>query len=202
MNSSIKIALLAAVAVAGMAACTSAPASQNNAAPQTSATPTSETPPPAVTEVVTQTVTNPPAAQAVVKTDNRIGYGALKLGMTLEEARATGQTDLTWDSGVVGGCVADGKVTVSKERGVVRIWLPREGKTSRGIGVGSTFGDVKKAYPDASEYRAGWRADVDSNAHYAFVGSSDTDDRYHELTQKVAGIKILANGADCILSWL
>lgn len=194
--------ILVAIAVTfGLAACTSTPAPGQNAAPVAQVPPATAAPQ-VVTEVVTATVTNPPQPQAVTKADNRLGYGALKLGMTLEEARATGQTDLTWDSGVVGGCVADGKVTVSKERGVVRIWLPREGKTSRGIGVGSTFGDVKKAYPDASEYRAGWRADVDSNAHYAFVGSSDTDDRYHELTQKVAGIKILANGADCILSWL
>ncbi|KJK47592.1 hypothetical protein UK23_20030, partial [Lentzea aerocolonigenes] len=94
MNSSIKIALVAAVAVGAMTACTSTPAPKNNAAPATSSSsaPTSETssppPPVAVTSVVTQTVTNQPQPQAVVKVDNRIGYGALKLGMTLDEVKA------------------------------------------------------------------------------------------------------------------
>lgn len=193
MNSSIKIALLAAVAVAGMAACTSAPASQNNAAPQTSATPTSETPPPVVTEVVTQTVTNPPKPQGVTNVDGHTGYGSIKLGMTLDEARAAGLTDLTWQSDGDGACVGDGKISVSKKYGIVRIMLPADAKTSKGIGVGSTFGDVKRAYPDASEYRGGWSASATGDASYSFLGEPGSD------ANKVSGMKLTLNGADCAM---
>jgi hypothetical protein len=84
---------------------------------------------------------------------------------------------------------------------VVRIFLPAEAKTSKGIGIGSTFAEVKRAYPDAHEYRAGWTAAVDDDSHYAFLSSSKSED-HHALTEEVAGIKLLANGADCMLSLL
>ncbi|MEV6241713.1 hypothetical protein [Lentzea sp. NPDC051838] len=183
MNSSIKIALVAAVAVAGITACTSTPAQQQNAAPQTSSNQTSETPPPpVVTEVVTQTVTNPPKPVA-----------ALKLGMTLDEARAAGLTDLTWDSDGDGTCVGDGKVSFSKKYGVVRITLAADAKTPKGIGVGSTFGDVKRAYADASEYRGGWSAKASDTAYYSFVGEPGSD------ANEVQVIKLGATGADCAM---
>jgi hypothetical protein len=183
------IVLVAIAATFGLAACTSTPVPQQNAAP--------------VTQLPsgTTSVTNPPAPQAVMKSDDRLGYGALKLHMTLEEARATGQTDLTWEDAGDSPCVADGKVTISRKHGVVGIFLPAEAKTSKGIGIGSTFADVKSAYPDATEYGAGWTAAVDGDTHYAFLSSSKSED-YHVLTEEVAGIKLLANGADCMLSLL
>lgn len=107
MNNSIKLAFVAAFAAVGIAACTSTPVPENNAAPQTfstpTSTPTSETSSPltVVTEVVTHTVTNPPKPDAVIKVDNRIG-------------------------------------------------------------VGATFAEVKKAYPNASEYRGGWSAPLNA----------------------------------------
>ncbi|MET9227017.1 hypothetical protein [Lentzea sp. NPDC003310] len=206
MKNSIKIAFVAALAVAGMTACTSAPAPEQNSAPAKSttttatSTPSSAAPPPAqvVTEVVTATVTNPP--QAVVKVDNRLGYGELKLGMTLEEARAAGLTDLSWGDPSENGCVSDGKVAISQRYGVERITLPATATTSKGIGVGSTFAEVKKAYPNASEYRAGWSARVGDNAAYAFMGDfalarfADTD--------KVTRIKIVATTVHCAMAYL
>jgi hypothetical protein len=192
------IVLVAIAATFGLAACTSTPAPQQNAAPVTQQ-PSGTTS--IVTEVVTATVTNPPAPLAVMKPDDRLGYGALKLHMTLEEARATGQTDLTWEDAGDSPCVADGKVTISRKQGVVGIFLPAEAKTSKGIGIGSTVADVKRAYPDATEYRGGWTAAVDGDTHYAFVSSSRSEDD-HVLTEEVAGIKLLANGADCMLSLL
>lgn len=206
MNSSIKIALVAAVAVAGMTACTSAPAPKNNAAPQTtsstSSTPTSETssPPAVVTEVVTQTVTNAPEPQAVVNVDSRLGYGALKLGMTLEEARATGLTNLTWESDGDGTCVADDKVTISKKYGVSRIVLPKDARTSKGIGVGSTFADVKKAYPSASEYRSGWSASLSDKGGYAFLGASANE--HFGDADKVVLVKLTSYDTDCAMALL
>ena len=185
MKNSMKLAFFAALAVAGIAACTSAPAPVHNAAPQTSSTP--------------QTATNTPNANVVVKTDNRIGYGPIKLGMTLDEARAAGLTDLTWESTGDDHCVVDETLAISKRYGIVRITLPADAKTSKDIGVGSTFAEVKKAYPNASEYRhdkygysfIGWSALLNDKVEYAFLGE-----------QKVVRIKLLARDADCSMAYL
>ncbi|MFD4641644.1 hypothetical protein ACFWN2_30345 [Lentzea sp. NPDC058436] len=194
MNRSL--ALVTIAAALGLAACTSTP---DTAAPTPSGTTTAPPPVEVVTEVVTATVTNPP--QAAVKVDNRLGYGALKLGMTLEEARATGLTALTWDNGGNDpDCVADDHVAISKKHGVVRITLPAGARTSKGIGVGSTYAEVKAAYQDASEYDDGWSAVVAGNAVYSFVGSPDLV--YFGDTDEVFRIKLGATGADCSLALL
>ncbi|MFS8100297.1 hypothetical protein LFM09_24515 [Lentzea alba] len=201
MNRSLVLVTIAAAL--GLAACTNAPASEQNAAPapQTqSSTPGTSTPaPPVVTEVVTSTVTNPPAPQAVTaKTDNRVGYGALKLGMTLDEARAAGLTKLTWEhENGDSTCVSDGKVTFSKKYGVVMIALPADAKTSKGIGIGSTYAEVKKAYADATSYRGGYSAKIDNASHYSFKGDEPgyggTD------ASKVEAITIGASVVDCAM---
>ncbi len=195
------IVLVTIAAALGLAACTSTPAPEQNAAPVAQApSDTGASPSTVVTEVVTETVTNPPKPQAVVNVDTRLGYGALKLGMTLEEARAAGLTDLTWDSPGEAGCVADDKVAISKKYGVERITLPADAETSGGIRVGSTFAEVKRAYPNASEYRAGWSATVGSNATYSFQGSSKFD--HLADTDKVVLIKIGAINVDCAMAFL
>jgi hypothetical protein len=189
MKNSIKLAFFAALAVAGIAACTSTPAPQQNSAPQSSSTsPTLSSAP--------QTVTNSPNANVVVKADNRIGYGPIKIGMTLDEARAAGLTDLTWQSDGDHLCVADDELAISKRYGVVRISLPADARTSTGIGVGSTFADVKKAYPNASEYRSGWSARVNENVGYAFLGEPGSD------ANKVVGVKLISRDADCSMAYL
>lgn len=62
---------------------------------------------------------------------------------------AAGLTDLTWNSPGETDRVADGEAAISRQHGVERITLPAEAKTSNGIGVGSTFAEVKRAYPNA-----------------------------------------------------
>jgi hypothetical protein len=172
------LAFVIVATVLGLAACTSAPA-QDIAAGRPSGTA------PAITD----------QPQQVVNTDTRLGYGSLKLGMTLEEARATGLTDLTWDSDGDGACVGDEEVAISKRYGVVRITLPAEAKTSRRIGIGSTYAEVKKAYPNVSAYRAGWSASIADNAGYSFIGSSKTEQ--FTDTDKVVHIKLHTYNADC-----
>ncbi|MCX2948610.1 hypothetical protein [Lentzea sp. NEAU-D7] len=143
-------------------------------------------------------MTAPP--RAIAKVDNRLGYGGLKLGMSLEEARAAGLTDLTWDeaSGHDPGCVADKTVAISKANGVERITLPADARTSQGIGVGSTFGEARRAFPSASEYRSGWSAKVADNAYYAFIGSFDLA-RFAEA-DKIQRIKLVAGVVNCSMA--
>jgi hypothetical protein len=154
MNNSIKLAFVAALAVVGIAACTSAPA---------------------------------------VVAD---GYGGLKLGMSLDEARAAGLTTLAFESDRGNECVADDRIAVSRRFGIERISLPPDAKTSKGIGVGSTFGDVKKAYPTAAEYRPGLSARIDDHAFYSFQGEPGSD------ANKVVRIELGARDVYCSMAEL
>lgn len=175
MKNTVKIAFVSAVAaVLGLTACTSTP-DQNAAAQTTASTPSTSV----VTEVETATVTNPPKQQA----DGRPGYGTLKLGMTLEEARATGQTNLTFSEGNP-FCVSDGSVAISKQDGVSRITLPADGRTSKGIAIGYGIDQVRMAHPNAQEYRAGLSVQLDGYS-YAFLIENDS----------VVAIKLLSNSA-------
>lgn len=191
MKYSIKPVLIAAIA-AGIAACTSAPAPEQQAAPApTTRTTSSTTPPPAVvTEVVTSTVANPPKPQAVVKIDDRPGYGALKLGMTLEEARAAGLPGLTLDEHP-DACSVHGDIAISRKHGIERITLPEGARTSAGIGVGSYVAEMKRAYPNAWQYNSGFIAELNSVSKYAFRTNAFTD------TDKIFHIKLLAARVNC-----
>ena len=198
-----KTVVVAAFVAIGLAAC-SAPAPQPVAAQNTTpsaASTVSEVPPPVVTGTTTATVTNATQPQAVRKVDDRPGYGALKLGMSLDEARAAGLTQLTWggDGQVDPGCAADERIAVSKKYGIERITLPVGATTSAGIGVGATFGDVKRAYPNAKEYRAGYSASI-GNAHYAFLGIGSAE--HFEDSDEVLVIKLSANAVDCPMAAL
>lgn len=196
MKNTVKTALVAALAVAGAAACTSAPAP--TAAPTTTVTSTTTEPAPApstsvVTEVVTATVTQP----VMAKVDPRVGYGALKLGMTLEEAKATGL--VTGDPGAEDTiCWRSERITYSWKYGVVRINLPLDAKTSRGISAGATVADLKRAYPEATEYRAGFSTNLDQNSVLDFVvlyrGEHAVD------TDRVKVVKLISRKLDCSMA--
>ncbi|ANZ37023.1 hypothetical protein BBK82_14040 [Lentzea guizhouensis] len=155
-----------------------------------------------VTGTTTATVTNADQPQAVRRADDRPGYGALKLGMTLDEVRAAGLTQLSWggdDAQVDAGCAADEQIAVSKKYGIERITLPIGANTPKGIGVGSTFADVKKAHPDAKEYRAGYSASIGS-AHYAFLGIGSAE--HYQDSDEVLVIKLSTNAVDCPMAAL
>jgi hypothetical protein len=181
MNRSLILVTIAAVL--GLTACTSTP----------TAAPTFAPPVPTMsyaTPVMTQTVTNPP------KLDDRLGYGALKLGMTLDEAKATGLAGTNFHVVRDGQCTYNDTVTVTDKGGVERIVLPKDAKTSAGIGVGATLEDVKKAYPGATEDALGYFAEIPGDARLLFETSDTLVPR--KLTDKVATIKLFKRQLECM----
>lgn len=90
----------------------------------------------------------------------RVGYGAVKLGMTRAELEATGETT-GYDAATGGSCVrywlrAGGAAffSVAQQR-VVAIEFTGPMATSKGIRIGSTGDEVYRAYPDAPVDRLG-----------------------------------------------
>lgn len=198
MKNAVKLAFGIAVATVGIAACTSTPDANHGAAPTTpdplSAPPSSSST--VVTEITTVTVTNPAQQpESLVKIDNRLGYGALKLHMTLEEAVAAGMEDVELGP-EPGACTRTDNVAISRKYGIERITLPAEAKTSLGIGVGATVADVKKVYPGAKSFNGGYSVKLNDTGRYWFSVTSKLNGPYAD-TDKVEAIKIVATLAEC-----
>ncbi|MDX8032200.1 hypothetical protein SK803_18430 [Lentzea sp. BCCO 10_0856] len=192
MNRSL--VLITAAAALALTACTSTP-TPDNTATSTSASPT--TPQAAVvTEVVTHTVTNPPAAP-VKPVIGSFGYGDLKLGMTRQQAldaRLIGP-DLPGpgpaDACSVHEIVGTGqKVQVSKKLGVASIVFTPE-MASDGVGIGATEATLKAEYtnlrPTGPNYS--YRAVADNNPAAEFI--------FRVAEGKVTMAILLLDNQDC-----
>ncbi|TMR06577.1 hypothetical protein ETD86_52620 [Nonomuraea turkmeniaca] len=127
----------------------------------------------------------PALAQTTAKpTLGPYGYGAIKLGMGLKQARGTGKIVRKAGGGAAPCSGWDLKqyptgkdrvgLYISKKRGVAVIFAQKGIKTPEGIGIGSTMRQVKRAYPRLKTSASGFPyTSVPRNpkAYYAFLAS-------------------------------
>ncbi|MEU5694448.1 hypothetical protein [Actinosynnema sp. NPDC020468] len=170
------LAALLAFGALALVACTA----QDQAAPTTTASPTTvslgvEQPPKTTTAATATPVSAAPATdKAAVTTTTTVaakpksavvleptGYGAIRLGMTVDQVPA-GVLGAKVDE--IGQCAAyqltdGGRVVFGYPgEGAWRIIAPSAVRTAEGIGEGSTRAEVTSTYADAQEFRGGYTA--------------------------------------------
>ncbi|MEU8286619.1 hypothetical protein AB0C01_20035 [Micromonospora sp. NPDC048905] len=164
-----------------VAACTSPAHQSGNAAPAGSpdpATSAATTTPPASSPSSTPStpsVSSSPSARPSSTTDQLVlgpnGIGSLKLGMTRQQATATGMLRIPFDA--TGGCgtsflraapTEEGTITLSPTVGIAAISVWPGIKTREGLGIGMSSAEVLRIYP---AYREG------VNAGYATPPGND-----------------------------
>jgi hypothetical protein len=148
-----------------------------------------------VTGYVINPVTAQPKPQAV-QTEGRLGYGALKLGMSETEAIATGLagTGKDFRDFPDGQCRINDHITVSTQ-GVERIVFPKEARTSAGISAGDTVAAVRAAYPNVVEDSRGLFAEIPGDGRLMF--ETGTTEVPRGPGEQVTAIKLLKRRLAC-----
>jgi hypothetical protein len=188
-RTSVAVLVLAALLAGGLAACTK---DAQSTAPPVS-TPQATTPAPTTAPATVPPPDNsPPAPPAEPPHLGPTGYGAVRLGMTRAQAAATGLTagtskDLHGACGGPGdgrlrgaadpdGPSLEGRLFFSAMTGrLVAIYSVRGATTPEGVGLGSSYDKLHKAYPswrgfgDEKNGRGGAPVKGNSNAHYRIV---------------------------------
>ncbi|MGN9840414.1 hypothetical protein ACTMTI_20030 [Nonomuraea sp. H19] len=130
------------------------------------------------------------------------GYGTIKLGMSAKKAKATGKIVLKRPAGAE-SCSGWGftahptkknsvSLYISKKLGVAVIFAPKGVKTPRGIGIGSTMKQVRKAYPRLKMSPGGIpyvSVPGNSKAYYSFFPETDG---------KLVGLALKIDYQDCV----
>ncbi|MEU7834378.1 MULTISPECIES: hypothetical protein [unclassified Nonomuraea] len=126
-----------------------------------------------------------PAAHAATApaTFGPSGYGGITLGMSTKAAKASGKITPADGAGVSPTCTGwslkahpvgrdSVGLFISKKHGVAVIFAPKGAKTPEGIGLGSTYRQIKKAYPKLKTAASGYPyVDIPGKAHayYSFL---------------------------------
>ncbi|WP_233507093.1 hypothetical protein [Spongiactinospora gelatinilytica] len=131
--------------------------------------------------LATALAAGPAHAQAVRPVFGPTGFAGVKLGVSAKAAKAGGK--ITYKQGGAPGCSGwdlksypTGRdavgLYISKKRGVAVIFAPKGVKTKEGIGLGSTYKQIKKAYPKVKRAAGGFPyVTVPGNpkAYYSFL---------------------------------
>ena len=181
----------AGLVLAGVLALGPGPLTQSAPPATTGPVPTATAaPPPSTTDAPPASLTTPPVATTSAATgdataDRPAGYGAVRLGMTVDEAVATGEASVSSGALPVEGCTVldleSGGTAYASDPDVVNaIFFGPQMQTSTGLRIGATLDEVLAAYPGASVDEPDGpdpavRVDVRAGSAYAF--SLDGDDR-------------------------
>ncbi|WP_239137119.1 hypothetical protein [Sphaerisporangium rufum] len=139
------------------------------------------------------------AAAAAKGTFGPFGYGGVRLGMTLKQARATGRVVLKMrDGGACSGWDLKAHPTgrgsvglyISKKRGVAVIAAPKGVRNPQGIKIGSTKAQLKKAYPKIKFGEFDPQVTVPGNKKAVFY--------FGVAHGKVEGMGLLLKTQDCV----
>ncbi|GAT70042.1 hypothetical protein PS9374_05722 [Planomonospora sphaerica] len=136
-----------------------------------------------------------PAASATsAGTFGPFGFGGVRLGMNAKKAKATKK--IVFASGS-GPCAAwdlkaypSGALYISKKYGVAVIAAPKGVKTPRGIKIGSTGGQLKRAYP-------GVRRAVNGYAVITVPGNAKADYLFQLSRGRVSEMVLALKSQDC-----
>ena len=103
------------------------------------------------------------------------GYATLRLGMSFDDAKATGmlaQEDTAPAScteyKLTEGSAAVSNVYISPSDGILRFTAGRSAHTPEGIKIGSTLAELRAAYRDLSKGSSGYTASNGSGGSYVF----------------------------------
>ncbi|MEV0719430.1 hypothetical protein [Asanoa sp. NPDC050611] len=199
-------ALPFAGALAGLllvAACSSPVQHQaGDAAPAGAPTPTSAAP---TTTPPTPPPSSPPTSPVAPDPEGNDapilgheGYGALKIGMSVRQAEATGLVTTFDDSGCRGahlrdaGSKAAGGVLWSPRYGIVSIAAWKGVETPEGVGVGTSAAELQRIYPN-------WEI-VDTNGDFVRGWVTLTKDTRYRITTdggKVNSVTLQHTHQDC-----
>lgn len=197
--------LAVTVAACALAACASTGTSPGTALGTQQPTTTPESSAPVATPSPVPSPVCCTAPSPTQLTLGPTGYGALALGMTVDQAEATGLMTQMSGSPAAGcdssthlvGTVAgpteeSGALFFSQDMGLIAIYAYPGLKTPEGIGLGSTYQQVHAAYPEwqGLEGTSGrGSAKASGNASYRIVIDGST--------KKVIELDVQLNDQDC-----
>jgi hypothetical protein len=191
----------ALVATLALTACAASPEHMSgDAAPAGAAATSPSTTPSATPSTAPSTPSAAPSSTASKEPVRLgpLGYGALRLGMTKEQALATGLLTPFVDSEGCDGApikAGGGQALLSPTLGIAAIQAGAKVATPEGVQIGTSLSALRRAYP-------GWKSatgdgDEDARGYAAVPGNSKAQYRIETRSSKVSSVTLQLVAQNC-----